>query len=97
MNGHANYEVLGWFVKKIDIFGLIPITLANGVAFLVLLGVMYLAKQGNKHLFPWDPRPEAYDPPPESGKKIHDEWATKIVLDPATVRNLIWIGLSLLT
>ena len=95
MNGSFNYEVLGWSVKTTDIFALIPITLANGVASFVLLGAMYLAKQGNKCTSPWDPRPVAYDP--ESGEEIPDEWATKIVLDPVTVRHLVWIDLSLLT
>ena len=53
---------------------------------------MYLAKQGDKCPSPWDPRPVAYDP--ESGEEIPDEWATQIVLDPVTVHNLIWNGLS---
>lgn len=95
MNGSVNYQVLGWFVKTIDVVALIPITLANGAAFVVLLGAIYFAKQGDESRSPWDPRPVTYDP--EIGEEIPDEWATKIALSPVTVRNLIWLGLSLLT
>ena len=92
MNGSLNYEVLGWSLKKTDIFALIPITVANGVAFFVLLAAMCLAKRGDKCPSPWDSRPVAYDP--EFGEEVPDEWATQIVLDPVTVRNLIWNGLT---
>lgn len=85
VNGSVNYQVLGWFVTRANIGFLIPMTLINGAALIVILQAVILARS-NGYLDPLQPRDVHYDP--NSGEEVPTEWKENVAFQPTSVRCL---------
>jgi len=57
VNGTLSAEVIGWVAKPLHIGFLMPMTILNVVALVIILIAMFQSKGGCKEFDPTDPRP----------------------------------------
>ena len=85
VTGSLSYEVLGWFVTGANIGLLIPMTIINLAAFIVLVTAIITAKRGGYQHHPFDPRPISHHDHKDQEELVPDEWMHKIMPRPTTV------------
>ena len=85
VTGSLSYEVLGWFMRGANIGLLIPITMINLAAFVVLVAAIVIAKRGGYQHHPYHPRPISHHDDRDQDESVPDEWMHKIMPRPTTV------------
>ena len=85
VTGSLSYEVTGWFVTPANIGRLIPITIINLAAFVVLIKAIIIAKSGGYIHRPFQPRQVEYPSTSDQEELVPDEWMHKVTSQPKTV------------
>jgi len=85
VTGSLNYEVLGWFVTTANIGLLLPITIINLAAFVVIIKAIIIAKSGGYMRRPFQPRQVEYSKTTDQEELVPNEWMHQVMSQPKTV------------